>query len=120
MDTSFQRETSTCNILRRYEVSFSGQPKEDVEEFLDKLQDFQDSMRIDDVEIIRLVPVILTGAARYWARPLFRSWSSVQEVAEALRLQYGIPDFQNRLREEIHARTQGPHEPISSYLSAMR
>ena len=120
LDTSFQRETSTCNLLRRYEVSFSGQPKEDVEEFLDKLQDFQDSLRVEDVEIIRLVPVILTGAARYWARPLFRSWSTVQELAEALRLQYGIPDFQNRLREEIHARTQGPDEPISSYLSAMR
>ena len=120
LDSTLQRENGTCNLLSRYDVLFSGQPKEDVEEFLEKLQDFQDSQGITDNEILRFVPVILTGSARYWARPLFRSWSSVNDMAAALRLQYGIPDFQNRLKDEIHARTQGPEEPIASYLSSMR
>ena len=120
LDSTFLRENGACNLLVRYEVLFSGKPKEDVEDFLEKLADFQFRMRVGDEEILRLVPVIFAGPARYWARSLSYSWNTVSDMAEALRLQYGIPDFQNRLREEIRARTQGPDEPVASYLSAMR
>ena len=120
LDSTFLRENGACNLLVRYEVLFSGKPKEDVEDFLEKLADFQFRMRVGDEEILRLVPVIFAGPARYWARSLSYGWNSVSDMAEALRLQYGIPDFQNRLREEIRARTQGPDEPVASYLSAMR
>ena len=32
-------------------------------------------------------------------------------------MQYGVPDFQARLEEEVRSRTQGPDEPISSFIS---
>ena len=35
-------------------------------------------------------------------------------------MQYGVPDFQARLEEEIRSRTQGPDEPISSFISNLR
>ena len=35
-------------------------------------------------------------------------------------MQYGVPDFQARLEEEIWSRTQGPDEPISPFLANLR
>ena len=120
LDTTFQRETRTCNLLQKWQVSFSGGYKEDVEEFIERIKECQRSLNVTDGEILRLIPSILSGAARFWARPLSQNWNSITDFFAALRLQYGVPDFQARLEEEIRARTQGPDEPISSFISNMR
>ena len=120
LDTTFQRETRRCNLLQKWQVSFSGGYKGDVEEFIERIKECQQSLSVTDGEILRLIPSILSGAARFWARPLSQNWNSITDFFAALRLQYGVPDFQARLEEEIRARTQGPEEPISSFISNMR
>ena len=63
---------SISNGFKSTEISFARPTC--AKTLFNKLQAFQDSLRFDDVEIIRIVPVILTRVARYWARLLFRRW----------------------------------------------
>ena len=87
---------------------------------LERIKECQYSLSVTDSEILKLIPSILSGAARYWVRPLSPNWRSTTDFFAALRLQYGFPDFQARLEEEIRSRTQGPDEPISSFLANLR
>ena len=120
LDTTFQRENRTCTLLEEWQVSFSGGYKEDVEEFIERIKECQQSLNGTDGEILRLIPSILSGAARFWVRPLSQNWNSITNFFAARRLQYGVPDFQARLEEELTPRTQGPNETISSFISNLR
>ena len=93
-----------------------------MEEFIERIKECQYSLSVTDSEILKLIPSILSGAARYWARS-FKTKSKLEinnRLHATLRLQYGVPDFQARLEEEIRSRTQGPDEPISSFLANLR
>ena len=91
-----------------------------MEEFIERIKECQYSLSVTDSEILKLIPSILSGAARYWDRPLSPNWRSTTDFFAALRLQYGVPESQARLEEEIRSRTQGPDEPISSFLANLR
>ena len=107
-------------LLKQMNVQFAGKPKEDVEEFLQKIADARNFVKFTDEDILSMVPMILTDNALHWARAHFENWHSLNEFAAALRRQYGIPDFQVRLQNEIINRTQGRSEPISSYVSGLQ
>ena len=114
LDTTFQRETRTCTLLQKWQVSFSSGYKEDVEEFIERIKECQYLLGVTDSEILKLIPSIWT------VRPLSPNWRSTTDFFAALRLQYGVPDFQACLEEEIRSRAQGPDEPISSFLANLR
>ena len=69
LDSTFQRETRTCTLLQKWQVNFSRVYKEYVEEFIERIRECQQSLNLTDGEILRLIPSILSGSARFWARP---------------------------------------------------
>ena len=86
LDTTFQRETRTCTFLQKWQVSFSGGFKENVEEFIERIKESQYSLSVTDSGILKLIPSILSGADRYWARPFSPNWRSTTDFFAALGL----------------------------------
>ena len=114
------RESRASGLLTKFKISFEGKPKDDVEEFIQRIREGQSSLGLTDRDILKMSPVIFAQDALTWARPLWEDWTTVEEMSEALRLRYRPLDYKIRSQEEFRNRTQGPREPIGTYLSCMR
>ena len=63
---------------------------------------------------------VLDDDAWQWFRREYQFWKFYEDLVEAFRLQYSFEYVQERLRKELEGRTQGPSEPISTYLCKVR
>ncbi|CAB0029792.1 unnamed protein product, partial [Trichogramma brassicae] len=75
-------------------------------------------LSLDD--ICRTLPAVLDMEACAWLEREEREWETLDDMAEAFRLQYCDEGTQQCLRQEIEARTQGPKEEISVFLLKIR
>ena len=119
-DNTYQRETRTGQLLRQWEVKFSGKRHEDVDEFVERLEEFRRQLNFPDEDILRQIPTILSGEALTWARTKYDTWRTVADVILALQQRYRPIDYEVRLEDELRERSQGPCESISSYIIGMR
>uniref|UniRef100_A0ABD2WGX5 Ty3 transposon capsid-like protein domain-containing protein n=1 Tax=Trichogramma kaykai TaxID=54128 RepID=A0ABD2WGX5_9HYME len=110
----------TKQLLRGYDLKFGRNDKDDAESFITKLKTVQELTNIAEKDLLRFMPSMLTGDAEIWAEPLYTQWDTLEKFIEDLRLQYGIPNFQMRLEDEIRNRTQGPDEKITTFIAKIR
>lgn len=107
-------------IVRRWNLKFSGATGQSAEEFLARLADWRDLSPISDEDLLRAIPVLLSGIALHWCR-LYRSeWRTWDDFCNAFRQRFGDVSFQRRLREQLHTRTQGSKERVADYLTCLR
>uniref|UniRef100_A0ABD2WYC8 CCHC-type domain-containing protein n=1 Tax=Trichogramma kaykai TaxID=54128 RepID=A0ABD2WYC8_9HYME len=110
----------TQQLLRGYDLKFGKSQDDDAESFISRLRTVKQLTNLSDRDLLAFMPSMLVGDAEIWAEPLFTTWTSLEKFEEDLRLQYGIPNFQIRLENEILTRTQGPDETIAVYIAKIR
>ena len=117
---SFVREKRTTDLLAKWHVEFKGSRRHEPEEFLCNLEECRNVHGMTFEDILKALPSILGENDIPWFRREYKGWRSYQEFVEAFRLEYCVEGFQERLRQAIEARTQGPHEDICTYLAKLR
>lgn len=108
------------NVMRKWNLKFSGARGEDAETFLLRIEEGRDLVPVSDEDILRCLPFFLTGIALHWFRGRRDRLSTWSVFTNAWRTRFGDPDFQFALRDEIMRRTQGEHESVADYLTCLR
>ena len=119
-NSTFLRESRTCDLLNKWNISFKGTEKGDPEEFLSRLSVCRTTFGFSLDDLLRTLPAVFDAEATLWFNREFTQWNTYNDFVDAFRLQYGADDLQERLRQEIEHRTQGPTEDISTYLTKFR
>lgn len=88
-------------------------------EFVQDLEHFALSQGIDKATVLaRVVPVALRGdALRWWG--FCGGFADWEAFGKGLQREFGAVNYPHLLQQELDARTQGPNEPLSSYVQAI-
>lgn len=101
-------------------IKFSGNAAEQsVNAFLERVSELKCARNSNDALLFRSAIDLFTGPALIWYRANRDLYSCWKELAEALRSEFLIPDYDDKLFEEIKRRTQGPAESIGIYTAIM-
>ena len=109
-----------ANEIRRWEISFSGNTQESVDNFIDLLLEFKTLKKVPDNTIIALLPEVLKQNARSWYflnRDDITSWN---DLVTKLRQSYRVAGYETKLMKDLFNRTQENTEPIEQYVITMR
>ncbi|CAL1671885.1 unnamed protein product [Lasius platythorax] len=107
------------NVMRKWNLKFSGTRGKDAETFLQRIEEGRKLVPVSDEDILRCLPFFLTGIALYWFRGKKDRLTSWATFKHAWRTRFSDPDFQFALRDEIMRRTQGKNEPVADYLTCL-
>ena len=107
------------NIMRRWNLKFSGARGEDAETFLLRIEEGRELIPVDDADVLRCLPFFLSGIALHWFRAKRERLPTWASFKSAWRARFGDPDFQFALRDEIMRRTQGERETVVDYLTCL-
>ena len=90
-------------------------------DYIVELEKFQSILGYTDHDMLfRVIPMSLYGEAYTWFRSEMIPFSSLYEFKERLRREYQAVGYSEDLMREIDKRTQGPNEPLTSYIRVMR
>lgn len=105
------------NSLRRLDLKFTGAPNEDPHEFLELVREAREVIFVTDSDLLKCMPLLLSGIARLWFREARREINSWNKFETVFREQFESPNYQDALEEEVQARTQGEQERVAIYLA---
>lgn len=108
------------NMLRKWDIHFSGKRGCDAEAFLTRLKEACAVMPVTDADLFKCLPLVLSDVALYWVRLESSKWRTWNDFETAWRTRFGDPDYHYALREEAMRRTQGEQEPAVDYLTCLR
>lgn len=108
------------NVMRKWNLKFSGTRGEDAETFLMRIEEGRDLVPVADEDILRCLPFFLSGIALHWFRGKRNRLTTWATFKSAWRTRFGDPDFQFALRDEIIRRTQGEQESVADYITCLR
>lgn len=91
-----------------------------IKTFLRRLEQLRLSRGITEVELLCSACELFTDGAASWFDGLDVAANSWSELKQWLLLEYLPADFNERLLDEIRARTQGSEESITNYLNVMQ
>lgn len=111
--------THIYNIMRKWNLQFSGARGSDAEAFLERIEEGRMLTTVSDGDVFRCLPFFLSGTALYWYRAKRNNWRSWDDFVAAWRTRFGDPDFTFALKDEIMRRTQSEHEPVAEYITCM-
>ncbi|XP_036143338.1 uncharacterized protein LOC118645738 [Monomorium pharaonis] len=107
------------NIMRKWNLKFSGTRGEDAETFLIRIEEGRELIPVEDADILRCLPFFLSGIALHWFRGKKARLTTWAAFKAAWRVRFGDLDFQFALRDEIMHRTQGERESVVDYLTCL-
>ena len=108
------------NTMKRWDLSFSGRPGEDVEDFLTRVDEGCAFLPVRDRELLKAIPFFLRTPALVWYRGHAHEFDIWETAKTGFRKYYADPDYQVALREEITDRTQAEGEKVGEYIACMR
>ncbi|XP_064464113.1 uncharacterized protein LOC135375305 [Ornithodoros turicata] len=73
----------------------------------------------DEVLILRILQVALVGDAARWLR-LQSRFTSLQDFKQRFKNEFLPPDYEYRILEELHKRTQHPDETLAEFVRALQ
>lgn len=91
-----------------------------VKTFLRRLEQLRVSRGISENDLLCSACELFTDGAASWFDGLDGAANSWSELKQWLRFEYLPADFDERLLDEIRARTQGSEESITNYLNTMQ
>ena len=103
------------DIMRKWNVKFSGTRREDPDVFLTRLEEGRSLVPISDSDLLRVMPFFLSGIALNWFRSSKYLWGTYKDFSRACLVRFGDPDFQYELRQEIYRRAQDERESVSGF-----
>jgi len=90
-------------------------------DYIVELEKFQSMLGYTDHDLLfRVIPMSLYGEAYTWFRSEMIPFSSLHELKARLRKEYQAVGYSEDLMRGIEKRTQGPNEPLTSYIRVMR
>lgn len=107
------------DIMRKWNLNFSGARGEDPDVFLRKIRSGRSMIYVRDEDLLDVLFFFLTGIAARWYDVHRDRWTSFEEFAEDCKNRFSDPDFQFELMQDIHRRTQGEYEPVADFLTCM-
>lgn len=117
--TSSNSAATAYNVMRKWNLKFSGTRGEDAETFLLRIEEGRELIPVSDEDILCCLPFFLSGIALHWFRGKKNRLPTWAVFKNAWRTRFGDPDFQFALRDEIMRRTQGEYEPVADYLTCL-
>lgn len=114
------RAREVSDTFRRWNLKFSSSATQSAEEFLSRLEDCRELTPLEGSEILRALPIIFSGVALEWLRVERKNWATYEEFVESFREWFGDATVNKRLRQQATARTQGPWETVTNYLTCIR
>lgn len=105
--------------LYKWSVKFSGEKRESVNAFLERVEDLARARRVPHSELLQSALDLLEGEALVWYRANRDSYGTWHELCDGLREEFQSPFYTEQLFEEIKRRTQGKDESIGMYLAKM-
>ncbi|CAB0034285.1 unnamed protein product [Trichogramma brassicae] len=120
LNSTLAREKNTCELYKQWGLVFRDAGKANPDSFISRLMTcaWRYQLSLDDV--CRTLPAVMDVEANAWLEREERNWATLDDLAEAFKLQYCDEGTQECLRQEIEARTQGPEEEISVFLLKIR
>ncbi|KAH0552559.1 hypothetical protein KQX54_012410 [Cotesia glomerata] len=90
-----------------------------LEPFLRRLEECQVTCGLNDADVLAVMPLVFTGAAKPWWTHMKGAIESYDVLCQALRERFGEPDIECRLLGKVVNRTQGPLEAGLDYLDSL-
>ena len=107
--------------LPTFHSSFSGEPSDVASEFLDELEHWRTYHRLDEDDVIHLLPTLLTGRAKRWYMDLPDNISSDYKLCKTKLADSFQPDVNaQKYTDVVEDRKQRPDETVLSYATEMR
>ncbi|XP_047990773.1 uncharacterized protein LOC125229878 [Leguminivora glycinivorella] len=98
-------------------LKFNG--KTCVRSFIRSASDFIKARSLSSSKVLSFATEIFTDDALHWFRSIRDQVDSWEDVCVRLKEAFSTPNYDYRFKDEIKARTQGPRENITIYLSIM-
>jgi len=92
--------TDVYNIMRKWNLNFSGSCGSDSEAFLIRIEEGRALVPLEDEDIFRSLLFFLTGIALHWFRANRYRWRTWDEFERAWRARFGDSDYQFALGDE--------------------
>lgn len=105
------------NILKHINTKFNGLTS--VHSFLEAVNERAQAFGITDDKLFNAACCLFTDQGLLWYRGNKHRFQSWKELGTLLQEEFAPVDFDYRLLEEIHARTQGQDEPTHIYFAVM-
>ncbi|KAK9688531.1 Retrotransposon gag protein [Popillia japonica] len=87
--------------------------------FLERVEELMLARNVTKEQVFRSAIDLFSSRALIWYRANRKALSDWDELVVALREEFQVPDYDERLFDEIRKRTQGPNESISMFVSVM-
>ena len=111
---------SAVKDLRTWGLKYSGEEREDAEEFLESLRDCLESSNISELEILRARPCVLSKGAARWYRTIKREVRTWREFERAFHRRFVKQYDRIDLLDDLNKRTKGKDEKITEYVAALK
>lgn len=106
--------------INKLGITFSGEDQYSVTDFLVRVEELSTSREIPTHVLFQATPELLTGRALLLYRSRKDTLYSWKDVVRLLKTEFLPIDYDERLLDEIKARTMGPNETMSTYLAVMQ
>lgn len=109
--------SSICNIVRKWNLRFDG--RKDPISFLERLDELTECYSMNQDDILKALPELLTGPALLWYRNTRDRWYSYRDFRSYFEIQFLPLGYRRTLNEEIKRRTQGDNEPFRDFATSL-
>lgn len=109
----------TMQVVRKWGLSFDNSSAISADEFLLRLEENCLAYQIDRDALLNCLPGLLGGLPLQWYRLNRSLWTTWNAFRRDFGTMYIAPDYQDRLEEEIRARTQGENESINDFVVSL-
>lgn len=118
--SGFGHSRDVGQIVRKWQIRFSGAKSQSIDVFLARLEDCRTSANLSEEEVLSALSELFTDTAATWYRNHRDKWTTWQDFVTAARRWYGTSRrYQQRLVAEANSRTQGADEPVRDYLTCL-
>ena len=107
-------------IVRKWQIRFSGAKSQSIDVFLARLEDCRVLANLSEEEVLSSLSELFTDTAATWYRNEKDKWATWQDFLTAARRWYGTTKrYQQRLLTEANNRTQGADEAVRDYITCL-
>lgn len=105
--------------VRKWGLKFRGEHSGSVNAFIERAEELGEANGISKEQLFRAAVELLEDKALIWFRANRKKIGSWDKLVEELRLEFLPLDYDDRLWEEIRARSQGKDETIGVFVAVM-
>lgn len=112
------KQKDLSKIVANWKMSFDGDASS-VDEFFLKIEEYKIVAGLENEELLRALPMLLTGTAKTYYRINSANWRSWEEAKRNLLAYYRDDSFTERKEDEIRERKQNSNESLCEFVDAM-